>query len=98
MVDSHESAGQWLLSLRIENANDARLASWLQALVGSQAVRDAAHILASRRPPRPIKVANALGLKVPPELAPTDTLQPLHVLRQHDEARRRGWQQPADLQ
>jgi hypothetical protein len=96
MFDTHESAGQWLLSLRIENANDARLASWLQELVGTQAVRDAAHALESRKRPRPLKVAKALGLEVPPELAQTEAVPPLHVLRQHDEARRHGWPQPFD--
>uniref|UniRef100_E6PUA5 Uncharacterized protein n=1 Tax=mine drainage metagenome TaxID=410659 RepID=E6PUA5_9ZZZZ len=96
MFDTHESAGLWSLGLRIESAADARLAAWLQTRLGAQPLREAALALASRKQPRPLKVARALGLTLPPEFAQSDTTPTLQDLRRHDQARRQGWPQPLD--
>ncbi len=96
MFDAHESAGLWSLGLRIESAADARLAAWLRTRLGAQPLREAALALASRKQPRPIKVARALGLTLPPEFVPGDALPTLQDVRRHDQARRQGWPQPFD--
>jgi len=91
MTDTHDSTEPQMLSLRIENSAAVQLASWFQTQIGASAVREAARALTGRKPPRPLKVARALGLDIPAELAPA-CAPPLQTVFRHDLARRRGWQ------